>query len=278
MIVDSHVHLMTDTTGWYAYKKSAGGSDARAWDSHATALLLDESGIDRCFLFTLAGLYGFNDYRAANDEVGQAAREYPERFVPFCTAFPNQDPTAAADEVERCLSSGFKGVKFHPWLQSFPANSAYLYPALEVCAKYRAPVLFHTGTPPYSQPFQVMEQARRFPSVPFIIGHFGKIMFLDAVRSAELYPNVYLETSGAQVADLVFAVDRIGTDRILFGTDLPIGGAASAKWNLVKIASAIPQADRQRAIFGDNALRLIAGVRLSGVTGSMPSQQKIPNE
>lgn len=256
MILDAHVHLMDDDTGWYAYKKSAGGSDARAWDPAATVRLLDEAGIDRCWLFTLSGLYGFNDYRAANDRVIDAARRHPDRFVPFCTAFPNQDPEAAAAEILRCLDQGCKGVKFHPWIQSFPANSAYLYPALEICGERRIPVLFHTGTPPYSQPFQVMEQARRFPRVPFVIGHFGKIMSLDAIRSAELFPNVYLETSGAQVADLEFAMQRIGADRILFGTDLPIGGAASAKWNMVKIASAIHDPAALRAIFGENAQRL----------------------
>ena len=105
-----------------------------------------------------------------------------------------------------------------------------------------------------------MEQARRFPRVPFTIGHFGKIMFPDAVRSAELYGNVYLETSDAQVADLQYAIERIGTERILFGTDLPIGGAASAKWNFVKIASAVPEQRDREAIFGINALRLIGGV------------------
>ncbi len=257
MIIDSHVHLMTDATGWYAYKKSAGGSDARTWDAEATVRLLDDSGIDRCWLFTLSGLYGFNDYRAANDQVLHAAGQYPDRLVPFCTAFPNQDAEAAAAEIRRSLDRGAKGVKFHPWLQSFPANSAYLYPSLELCAERRIPVLFHTGTPPYSQPFQVMEQARRFPAVPFVIGHFGKIMFLDAVRSAELCPNVYLETSGAQVADLQFALERIGAERILFGTDLPIGGAASAKWNMAKIASAVPDPALRRAIFGENAQRLV---------------------
>jgi len=102
-----------------------------------------------------------------------------------------------------------------------------------------------------------MEQARRFPGVPFVIGHFGKIMFLDAVRSAEVCPNVWLETSGAQVADLQFAIERIGAGRILFGTDLPIGGAASAKWNMVKIRSAVPDEVDRRAIFGANAARLI---------------------
>src|ERR1051326_7020668 len=132
-----------------------------------------------------------------------------------------------------------------------------LNPSLEICARPRVPVLFHTGTPPYSQPFQVMEQARRFPDVPFIVGHFGKILFLDAVRSAELCPNIYLETSGAQVADIQFALERISADRILFGTDLPIGGAASAKWNMVKIASAVEDRAQQRAIFGENALRIV---------------------
>ena len=257
MIVDAHVHLMSDTTGWYAYKKSAGGSDARVWDADATVRLLDESGIDQCWLFTLSGLYGFNDYRAANDQVIAAANQFPDRLIPFCTAFPNQDAAGAAEEIRRCLDLGCKGVKFHPWLQSFPANSAYLYPTLELCSEHCVPVLFHTGTPPYSQPFQVMEQARRFPRVPFVIGHFGKIMSLDAIRSAELYPNVYLETSGAQVADLQFALERIGVDRILFGTDLPIGGAPSAKWNMAKIASAIPDPALLRAIFGENAKRLI---------------------
>lgn len=262
MILDAHVHLMSDTTGWYAYKKSAGGSDARSWDADATVQLLDEAGIDRCFLFTLSGLYGFNDVRAANDEVASAASAHPDRFAGFCTAFPNQNAAAAADEIRRCLERGFKGVKFHPWLQAFPANSAYLYPSLEVCSEYRVPVLFHTGTPPYSQPFQVMEQARRFPDVPFIVGHFGKIMFLDAVRSAELCPNVYLETSGAQVADLQFALERIGFERILFGTDLPIGGAASAKWNMTKIRSAVADEAALRAIMGENALRLMEQVRI----------------
>ncbi len=117
--------------------------------------------------------------------------------------------------------------------------------------------MFHTGTPPYSQPFQVMEQARRFPEALFVIGHFGKIMFLDAVRSAELCPNVYLETSGAQVADLQFALEHIGADRILFGTDLPIGGAPSARWNMAKIASAISDPAVLRGILGENARRLI---------------------
>jgi predicted TIM-barrel fold metal-dependent hydrolase len=257
MIVDTHVHLMSDSTGWYAYKKSAGGSDARLWDAEATVRLLDDSGIDQCWLFTLSGLYGFNDCRAANDQVIAAARQFPDRLIPFCTAFPNQDAQGAAAEIRRCLDLGCKGVKFHPWLQSFPANSSYLYPSLEVCGERAIPVLFHTGTPPYSQPFQVMEQARRFPAVPFVIGHFGKIMFLDAVRSAELCPNVYLETSGAQVADLQFAVEHIGAGRILFGTDLPIGGAPSAKWNMAKIRSAISDETLLRGIFGENAQRLV---------------------
>jgi predicted TIM-barrel fold metal-dependent hydrolase len=221
MIIDSHVHLITSTAGYYAYKKAAGVSDSQIWDAERIVRLMDEVGYDRCFLLTLAGLYGFNDHRKANDEIADAVRRFPDRLIGFATTYPHQDPDAAAVELERSLAMGLRGLKFHPWLQSFPANSAYLYPCLEICAKHAIPVLFHTGTPPYSQPFQVMEQAKRFPRAPFIIGHFGKLMFLDAVRSAELCPNVYLETSGAQVADITFALEHIPAKRILFGTDLP---------------------------------------------------------
>ena len=262
MIVDSHVHLITSTTGYYAYKKSAGAYDSQLWDAERIVRLLDELGFEKCFLLTLSGLYGFNDWRKANDEVAAAVRAFPDRFIGFATTWPNQDPEESANELVRSMEMGLKGVKYHPWLQSFPANSAYLYPTLEVCAKHSIPVLFHTGTPPYSQPFQVMEQARRFPDVPFIIGHFGKLLFLDAVRSAELCPNVYLETSGAQVADMEFALARIPAGRILFGTDLPVGGAAAGRWDVIKVGS-VPMSEAQRqGIFGENAMRLIAGVRV----------------
>lgn len=263
MIIDSHVHLITDTTGYYAYKKASAVTDSEVWDADRLVALMDDLGIARSFLLTLAGLYGFNDHRKANDEVAAAVRRYPTRFVGFATTFPNQDPVGARDELRRSIQElGLRGLKFHPWLQSFPANSAYLHPSLELCQAHRLPVLFHTGTPPYSQPFQVMEQAKRFPGVPFIVGHFGKLIFLDAIRAAELCPNIYLETSGAQVADIAFALERISVDRILFGTDLPIGGAPAGRWNLVKIRSAVPSARDLAAILGGNAERLMAGVEV----------------
>jgi uncharacterized protein len=261
MIVDSHVHLISDTTGWYAYKKAAGADDSQIWEADRIIRLMDEVGIDKIFLLTMRGLYGFNDSRLANDEIAAAVRRFPDRIVGFGTTWPHRDPEESARELVRCLEMGLKGVKYHPWLQSFPANSAYLYPTLEITSKYRVPVLFHTGTPPYSQPFQVMEQARRFPGTPFIIGHFGKLLFLDAVRSAALCPNVYLETSGGQVADMIFALERVPAERILFGTDLPIGGAAAGKWNLAKWASTPMREDQRRLILGESAMRLIAEVR-----------------
>lgn len=263
MILDSHVHLMSDTRGWYAYKRQSGGSDAQRWDGPRLLALLDEVGIDRCFLFTLAGLYGFSDARRANDEIAEAVAAHTPRFIGFGTVFPHQDREAAARETERAVRElGLRGLKFHPWLQSFPANTSDLWPTLEVCSQYRLPVLFHTGTPPYSQPFQVMSQARRFPAVPMILGHFGKLLGLDAVHAAQACPNLYLETSGGQIADYLYGLERIDPSRILFGTDLPIGGAASARWNLTKLHS-LPLTKAQLAgVLGGNAQRLIDVIRL----------------
>jgi predicted TIM-barrel fold metal-dependent hydrolase len=152
------------------------------------------------------------------------------------------------------------GIKFHPWLQDFPANSGLLQPVYEQASRYRLPILFHTGTPPYAQPAQVAQWASDYPDVQFIIGHFGKLLWLDAVRSAMQHPNIYLETSGAQVSDLETAVDLLGADRIVFGTDLPIGGAAAGRWNLDKIrATPISDKAKQR-LLGSNILEILGRV------------------
>jgi hypothetical protein len=58
-----------------------------------------------------------------------------------------------------------------------------------------------------------MEQARRFPEEPFIIGPFGKVLFLDAVRAAEVCSNGYMETSGPLDHAPRIAVDPIKVEK-----------------------------------------------------------------
>ena len=69
-------------------------------------------------------------------------------------------------------------------------------------------------------------------------------------------PNVYVDTSGSQpdAGFVEFAVEQLGAERILYGSDAPIRDYAS---QLAKVTGArISDRERQR-ILGENAARLL---------------------
>jgi uncharacterized protein len=262
MIIDAHVHLMEpEKAPSYAYLKKTGGDWGQVWDADRIVDLLDECGFDKAVIFSGTGLYPNVDYRHYNDHLAREVRKHPDRLIGFGIVDLKGDPEAAG-EVPRIVEElGLMGLKFHNWLQAYPANSSTLKPVYEQASRYRLPIIFHTGTPPYTEPAQVVEWADEYPDVQFIIGHFGKLIWLDAVRGAMKHPNVYLETSGAQVSDIEIAVELLGEDRIVFGTDLPVGGAAAVKWDVDKIRSARMGEQARARIFSQNILDILARVK-----------------
>jgi predicted TIM-barrel fold metal-dependent hydrolase len=268
MIIDAHVHLMEPERGatGYDYLKKTDGAWGQVWDAARLVGLLDECGFERAVIFTFAGLYANEEYDLYNENLARQVHRFPDRLFGFGCLDLKTDPHAAAQVPRMVEELGLVGIKFHPWAQRFPANSGLLKPVYEQASHYRLPVLFHTGTPPYSQPAQVAQWAGDYPDVQFIIGHFGKLIWLDAVRAAVQYPNVYLETSGAQVSDIEIAVELLGEDRIVFGTDLPIGGAAAGKWNVAKIDAARISEGAKKRILGQNILDILGRVTVAGGT------------
>ncbi|MGH9768363.1 MAG: amidohydrolase family protein [Blastocatellia bacterium] len=124
-----------------------------------------------------------------------------------------------------------------------------------------------------SNPLDIYRLAAEFPKTKFIIPHFGAGMFRETMMLADLCPNVFLDTSSsnkwvkyeATPVDLpmVFkrALDVVGSERLLFGTDssfFPRGWIASvfdAQVNaLSEIGASIEQAG---AIFGGNIRQLL---------------------
>ena len=87
---------------------------------------------------------------------------------------------------------------------------------------------------------------------------------METHAAAAQYSNVYLETSGGQVSDIEIAVELLGEDRIVFGTDLPIGGAAAGKWNVHKINAARISDRAKERILGQNILEILGRVTRTG--------------
>src|SRR5437879_2571500 len=83
----------------------------------------------------------------------------------------------------------------------------------------------------FSNPIDLHAVALAYPGLKFVLPHFGAGYLREALMLCDLCPNVYLDTSSSNVwmryqperLDLaeVFrrAMDVVGADRLLFGTD-----------------------------------------------------------
>jgi hypothetical protein len=243
VIIDAHTHLYSHI---YVFK---GLSTAEF------VALMDRLHITKAVTFTVEGF--FEDGSKWNDYIAQEVAKHPDRLIGYGTVHPWYGDEALR-EMERCARElKLCGFKFHPWLQGFPANSEMCLTLIQKAAQLRLPVIFHTGTPPYTEPLQVANLAREVPEAQIILGHMGLAdLWGEAIHAAKRHDNLWLETSGAPPLAVRKAVERLGAERILFGTDMPFGGVETAAHYLQGILSLdLPEADR-RLILGENAARL----------------------
>jgi uncharacterized protein len=131
------------------------------------------------------------------------------------------------EEAERLLEHPkFLGLKLHPLIDGYHPNDPGVHPLMELLLERGGlPVLIHSGHPIFTLPWSIEELAVAFPGVKVIIGHMGhgNIVYINAsIDIAARNANVYLETSGMPMhTKIKEAVDRVGPDRVLYGSDAP---------------------------------------------------------
>ncbi|MFP5528289.1 amidohydrolase family protein [Peptococcus simiae] len=158
-----------------------------------------------------------------NDEAAAAADKYPDRFIPLAWVHPmNAGPEAAHHYIEK---RGFKGIKLHPLFNAYAADDPGVDPIMEEAERLDVPVFIHSGHVPFSTPWQIALLAERHPKVRVVMIHMGHghgIYVQAALDMACRYDNIWLEMSGMPMPTKIKeAYDRVGHDRIFFGTDLP---------------------------------------------------------
>ena len=131
------------------------------------------------------------------------------------------------EEVERFLDHPkFLGLKLHPLIDGYHPNDPAVHPLMELLLERGGlPVLVHSGHPIFTLPWSIEELAVAFPGVQVIMGHMGhgNVVYINAsIDIAARNANVYLETSGMPMhTKIKEAVDRVGVERVLYGSDAP---------------------------------------------------------
>jgi predicted TIM-barrel fold metal-dependent hydrolase len=182
-------------------------------DRDGLARLISEHGYEGCCIF-------FPD----NEYVRTVVEEIPEAYALY---WANPRQVGYVEEAERFLEHPkFLGAKLHPLIDGYLPNDPSVHPLMELLlARGGLPVLVHCGHPIFTLPWSIEELAVAFPGVKVIIGHMGhgNVVYINAsIDIAARNPNVYLETSGMPMhTKIKEAVDRVGVDRVLYGSDAP---------------------------------------------------------
>jgi len=194
------------------------------------------------------------DNSEGNDQILAAARSHPERLVPFTTANPWFGDRAKA-ELLRTFAAGSAGVKFHPGYQGFTLSDDVFLPLVELAVEHRKPMFFHAGTPISSMPYQFTELAMRYPEGIFIMGHMAYSDFWYEVSASTVcVDNLYLETSHHVPGFVRVVAQRVGVEKVLFGSDSPYG---SMEMELEKIDAVFSSESDRTRILSANLLRIL---------------------
>jgi uncharacterized protein len=230
------------------------GAD-REYDLTETALLqaMDAAGVDRAIIAPCDRYMAVYN-REGNDSMRKASRAHSARFIPACSVNPWYGQTAAA-ELQRSIADGARLLVFHPFVQGFTANDELVFPLLDIAATEQLPVYFHTGPPGNSTPWQIVDLAERYLSLPLIMGHCGATDFWnDVLDAAGAAPNIYLESSLARPFHFARYMEALGKHKGIVGSWAPLNDM-SFEWSQMR--KLVP-ADVFREVSGANLESLLA--------------------
>lgn len=249
MIIDAHTHLT-------------------AGDSTLTEQAVAECtrlGVDKIVCSSIAGYRHYpvdQQVSRANDAMVEVMAAHPDLVLGYCYVNPRHGKPALDDLRRRVEEQGMIGIKL--WVAT-RCDDPLVDPVIEQAIAYRLPVLVHAwrktiGQLSYESTAEnVARLGRRYPEASIIMAHLGG-QTESAMNAIAPYPNIRTDTSGSLIggAEVAIAVERLGAERVIFGSDLHGGDLAV---NIGKIIAAELSPADQALVLGGNMTALLAEVR-----------------
>ena len=226
MIIDAHAHVFPSKIAAKATESIGNFYDIPMdLDGSVEGLLRikETTGIAKFLIHSVATTP--KQVRSINDFIAATVKEYPDTFIGFGSLHPDMEN--AAEEVERMIALGLKGVKLHPDFQKFDIDGEA---SLRLCRIFagRLPLLVHAGDNRhfYSSPDKIARVLDAIPALDLIAAHFGGWSQWAEAEKELAGKRVWVDTSSSlyritpeRARELV---DVFGVDYVLFGTDYPM--------------------------------------------------------
>lgn len=244
--IDAHTHINHGVPGDSGAEKLPVYSAMLDWLRKVNLA----AGIDRMLCSTMPSVTSDKYVYEENEYLAGLVRE-----VDYLYQWVVVDPRVEATfEQARQLLATPKcvGIKLHPLYHKYELEE-YGDALFTFAAQHRAIVQIHATV---DDADHILPFADKYPDVTFIMAHLGGKAYADAIEYAK-HGNVYVDTSGinsSRNAVVEYTVERVGSERILFGTDTYAAGFQRGRIDYALISDE----DKERILRG-NALRLFAG-------------------
>lgn len=211
-------------------------------------------------------------YMQANDEAIAAAGASDGRLFAFCRVDPHRDALA---EARRCLAAGARGIKLHPRAEGFALDHPAVEPLIALAGERRVPVLIHAGRGIPALGRDALELATRYPDAHLILAHGAVSDLAWLWRLLPKHPNVLIDTSWWNPADLIALFCLVAPGQILWASDSPYGQPLlSAALHLRCALSAGLEHEALASIAGAQLERILAGERAADA-GPAPGPPRV---
>jgi predicted TIM-barrel fold metal-dependent hydrolase len=277
MIIDFHSHLFPNEICEHrdvffpsepAFKLLYQSPKSRLVNAAQMLKAMDANQVDKAVVF------GFpwknpDTFKRHNDFIMEVVVKFPDRFIGLgCFDIAGSH---AVTEAQRCLEGGLSGIGELAFYQSDIQESALdqLEPIMKMCAARDLPVLIHTNEPighPYpgktqNTLAQIYQLIKRFSENKIVLAHWGGGLFFFSLLKKEvkdILKNVCFDTAASPYLYnpeiYSIAVDLIGADKILFGSDYPLLSPAKYFDEMKKAGLTREQMNK---ICGENAGKLL---------------------
>lgn len=188
-------------------------------------------------------------------------KRFPDYFLAYHSIIPNRTnfkETIGRFEKNRQYYFGFK---FHADSHAVPLTDDTYKPFLEYMNANNLPALLHTwGNSRYNGADIVKKIAESYPNATFICGHSFHDDWKYGAEITRDHPNMICELTAVMdnCGAIELLCDKVGSDRILFGTDLPW---FDTHHGIGAVLSADISDDDMRNIFYRNGEKLLSGHR-----------------
>ncbi|MDY4813062.1 MAG: amidohydrolase family protein [Ruminococcus sp.] len=224
MIIDTHVHIGGEAVGF-------------CMNEDMVIQAMEKYGIDFSIVSNGDSVECDHKQKLLPENLQISQEESLLRNIRFARKFP--DKIGVAPWVKP-LTEGYNkdfeklvcdnrdvifAVKLHPFHSNVPPTDSRVLPYIELAERLGIPVVSHTGGSEPDDPEHLYEVAKMFPKVDFVMVHMGlgtdNEKALNLLGKAE---NLYGDTTWVPMSTTLSAIEKYGSKKMMFGSDMPIDG------------------------------------------------------